>query len=214
MRRHYTPGVDRDGWNARYRADECVWSAEPNRFLREETADLPPGRALDLACGEGRNAIWLAALGWRVTAVDFSDVGLDKAERLAAARGLAGIDWILADLDRYRPEARAFDLVIVLYLHLPWPRMDAVLRRAAEAVAPGGTFLLVGHDLANLADGHGGPRSPDVLYTAEQVVAALPGLRVVEAARRQRPVDRSDGTTAIAIDALVRAERPDTDPAG
>ena len=77
--------MEREQWDERYRADELIWKVEPNRFLVEEVAGLVPGRALDLACGEGRNALWLAERGWQVTAVDFSAVGLEKARRLASA---------------------------------------------------------------------------------------------------------------------------------
>jgi SAM-dependent methyltransferase len=185
--------VNREDWNERYAAAELVWSAEPNRFLVAETSDLEPGRALDLACGEGRNAIWLAERGWDVTAVDFSEVAVEKGR---ARNG--EVDFRVADVLEYEPERAAYDLALVFYLHLPWDELEQVLGRAAAAVAPGGTFLLVGHDLRNLSDGHGGPQDARVLYRAEDVPAALPGLEVV----RAEPVDR-DG----AVDALVRATR-------
>jgi SAM-dependent methyltransferase len=185
--------VNREDWDARYAATELVWSAEPNRFLVAEASDLEPGRALDLACGEGRNAIWLAERGWQATAVDFSAVAVEKGR----ARN-PDVDFRVADVVAFEPGEATYDLVIVFYLHLPWAQMETVLRRAAAAVAPGGTFLLVGHDLRNLTDGHGGPQDAAVLYRAEDVPAALPGLEVV----RAEPVDR-DG----AVDALVRARR-------
>ena len=185
--------MNRDDWNTRYAEQELVWSAGPNRFLVSETEGLPPGRALDLACGEGRNAIWLAERGWQVTAVDFSDIAVDKGR---ARNG--EIDFVVADVLEYDPGEETFDLVIVFYLQLPAGELERVLRKAASAVAPGGTFLLVGHDLRNLTEGHGGPQDAAVLYRAEDVPAALPGLEVV----RAEPVDR-DG----AVDALVRATR-------
>jgi SAM-dependent methyltransferase len=199
--------MDREGWDRRYAGADLVWTADANRFLVEEVSTLAPGRALDLASGEGRNAVWLAERGWAVTAVDFSAVGIDKARRLAAGRAVDSIEWIEADLTDHVPEPGAFDLVVVLYLHLPWPRMAPVLRRAAAALAPGGTFLLVGHDRSNLEQGHGGPQDPAVLYTAESVAAELHGLRIVEAGRRERPVDLPEGGRVVAIDCLVRAER-------
>jgi len=91
--------MDREAWNQRYADAELVWSAEANGFLVQEVADLPPGRALDLGAGEGRNAIWLGERGWRVTAVDFSGVGLQKARRLAEARGVE-VNWIEANLPK------------------------------------------------------------------------------------------------------------------
>jgi len=197
--------VNREDWNRRYEQAGLLWTAEPNRFLVEEAADLPPGRALDVACGEGRNAVWLAGRGWRVDAVDFSATGLDKGRRLAAERGVA-VEFIEGDVTSRAYPAGAYDLVIVFYLQLERAAMRRALRNAVAALAPGGTFLLVGHDRANLDNGYGGPRDPNVLYTPEEVSAELDGLRVLEAARRRRPVE-TDGGEKIAIDCLVRAVR-------
>jgi SAM-dependent methyltransferase len=196
----------REDWNRRYAETEFAWTAEPNRFLVAEAADLAPGRALDLACGEGRNAVWLAERGWRVTAVDFSDVGLATARRLGASRGVA-VDWVLADLLEYRPERAAFDLVVILYLQLPAERRRVVLKRAAEAVAPGGTLLVVGHDLLNLTEGHGGPRNAAVLFTPADVVRELSGVEIERAERVRRSVALEEAQVE-AIDALVRARKP------
>ena len=141
-----------DDWDRRYAGTELVWSAGPNRLFAAEVAELAPGRALDLACGEGRTAVWLAERGWDVTAVDFSAVALEKARAIAERRGVAP-RFVLADLVDYRPAAQAFDLVALLYLQLRAAELQTVLSRAAAAVAPGGTFLLIGHDLANLTEG-------------------------------------------------------------
>jgi len=197
--------VDSADWDRRYAAAELLWSAGPNRFVAEELGDLPPGRALDLACGEGRNAIWLAERGWRVTAVDFSAVALGKARRLAGVRGV-DVDWVLADVRDYRPEAAAFDLVLVAYLQVPAPELAEVLRRGAGAVAPGGSVLVVGHDLYNLTEGVGGPQDAAVLHTPEAVAAELSGFTVHRATRVRRPVETAEGTRE-AIDTLVRATR-------
>lgn len=197
--------MDREGWNRKYSDKELLWTAEPNRFLVAQVGGLAPGRALDLAAGEGRNAVWLAERGWSVDAVDFADVGLAKGRRLAGQRGV-DVHWIQADLDGYVPQSRGYDLVIVLYLHLPWERLRPVLRHAAMAVAPGGTFLLVGHDRTNLEHGHGGPQSRQLLYAAEDVAGVLGGLEVLEAGIRRRPVE-TEGGQATALDCLVRAVR-------
>jgi len=197
--------VNQDDWNRRYSGKDPVWSAEPNRFLVEEVADLKPGRALDLAAGEGRNAIWLAEHGWSVEAVDFSETGLERARRKARERGVE-VQWVLADLLDYVPAAGGFDLVLLFYLQIPWEQMRDVIRRGSQAVAPGGTFLLVGHDRINLEEGWGGPKSPTVLYTPEEVTGELVGLTIREAARRRRPVEDADEGPAVAIDCLVRAE--------
>jgi len=196
-----------EDWNRRYAGSELLWTAQPNRFLVAEAAGLPPGRALDLACGEGRNAVWLAEHGWQVTGVDFSDVAIGKAEQLAAARRVA-VAWEQADLLGYRPERHGFDLVILFYVQLPETSREPILRAAAEAVALGGTLLLVAHDSSNLEHGHGGPSDPAVLYTAADVAADLAdsGLRVEKAEVVRRPVETPAGER-IALDALVRARR-------
>jgi len=198
--------MDREDWNARYAGSELIWTAEPNRFLVEATASLEPGRALDLAAGEGRNAVWLAERGWHVDAVDFSAVGLDKGRKLAADRAVS-VTWIETDLLSHTPPATHYELVILFYLHLPWSSMRCVLRHAARALAPGGSLLLVGHDLTNLERGHGGPRRPEVLYTPDRVAAELPELTITEATRRLRPVETDEGSVN-AIDCLVLAVAP------
>jgi SAM-dependent methyltransferase len=193
-------------WDLRYAGRQLVWTATPNRFLVAEVASLPAGRALDVACGEGRNAVWLAERGWQVTGVDFSPVALAKAAELAAARGVE-VEWVLADLMEWAPPADAFDLVCVMYLQLPAAERTRALRRAMRSLARGGTMLVVGHDLVNLTEGVGGPSSPAVLYTPEDVVGDLRGLAIERAERVRRPVE-VDGAERVAIDALVRARRP------
>ena len=188
------------------RGGELLWSARPNGHFASEVEGLEPGRALDLACGEGRNAVWLAERGWRTTGVDFSDVALAKAERLAASRGVE-VEWIVADVLEHVPERQAFDLVAVLYLQLPHEELAQALRMAIDALAPGGTLLVLGHDTTNLTDGHGGPRDVSVLFTPEDVVAELGGLTVERAEKVLRTVALEDGE-ATAVDAFVRARRP------
>jgi SAM-dependent methyltransferase len=198
--------MDAAAWDQRYAATDLVWSAEPNRFVLAELGDLAPGRALDVGAGEGRNAIWLAARGWRVTAVDFSAVAIDKGRRLAEARGV-DVEWVVADVTDYRPPAGGFDLVVIAYLHLPAADLATVLRRAADAVAPAGTLLVVGHDVTNIADGVGGPQDPGLLYTPQGITACLDGLRIDRAVRASRPVSGETGARE-AIDTVVRAHRP------
>ena len=200
------PGFARDDWNARYAQKELVWSAEPNRLFAAEVGALDPGRALDLACGEGRNAVWLAGLGWQVTGVDFSDVALAKAARLAERRGVE-VEWVLADVLEYDPAPRGFDLVALLYLQLPRAELAPVVRSAADAVAAGGTRVVLGHDTANLTAGYGGPKDATVLYTAADVAPELGDLLVERAESVERTVALDPGE-AVAIDALVRARRP------
>ena len=188
------------------RAESWSGRAQTNRFLVDETATLPPGRALDLACGEGRNAVWLAERGWPVTGVDFSEVGLDKAGGLASARRASTVGH--RGSRRVHAEPRRFDLVLVFYLQVPADQRRAIVRTVAEAVAPGGMFLLVAHDSSNLEHGRGGPQDPAVLYTASDVVANLDGsgLHIERAETVRRPVDTPDGER-VALDALVRGRR-------
>lgn len=197
--------MEREQWDERYRADELVWKAEPNRFLVEEVAGLAPGRALDLACGEGRNALWLAGKGWQVTAVDFSAVGLEKARRLASERELELI-LVEADVVEWEPPVASFDLVVLMYLHLPAGARRRVLRAATRGLAPGATLLVVGHDSTNLTEGVGGPQDPAVLFGPEDIVGDLDGLEIERAERARRPVATGDGEVD-AIDTVVRAVR-------
>lgn len=202
--------MDSGDWDERYSAAEFVWRTQPNEFVATELGALAPGTALDLACGAGRNAVWLAEREWRVTAVDFSGVALDKARTLGVRRGVE-VDWVLADVTEYEPPAKAFDLVLVSYLQLPSAELAGVLASAAETLAGGGTLFVVGHDLTNLTDGVGGPHNPEVLYTPEKVSAqlcgaGLSGLRVERAERVRRTVQRDDGPRE-AVDTLVRATR-------
>ena len=201
--------MDASAWDARY-AEDRQWSVGPNRFVAHALADLPPGRALDLACGEGRNAIWLAARGWQVTALDFSAVGIARGRSSAGEQGLS-LDWVVGDaLTHPLPEV---DLVVVAYLQLVAAERQRALRRAWDAVAPGGTFFLVAHDSTNLTEGTGGPQDASVLYTAEDVLADLDGSpRVVRAERVARQVEQPDGHRGVAEhvawDALVHVVRP------
>ncbi len=188
--------MDAADWNDRYAASELVWSTAPNQFVVEHCAGLTPGTALDLGAGEGRNALWLAQRGWRVTAVDFAQVGLDTGRRLAAAAdppvGPDAIDWVCADATTYRPD-RPQDLVVVAYLQLAAPERAVAVRNAFDALAPGGTLLWVAHDSTNLTEGTGGPQRPEVLMTAEDLLADLArpparGFAVVHAGRVARVV--------------------------
>lgn len=200
--------MDSSTWDARYAsASGLVWSAEPNRFVVESVAGLTPGAALDLAAGEGRNAVWLAERGWRVTAVDFSPVAVERGRELAAARDVT-VEWRVADVTAYRPVPGSYELVLISYLHLPAPDLAGVLDAARRALRPGGTLVVVGHDLANLRGGTGGPQDPAVLLTPEAVVDGLAGLHIQRAETARRPVPTSDGGSIDALDTVVVAARP------
>jgi SAM-dependent methyltransferase len=200
-------GVDAEAWDARYRDSELVWSRGPNQFVEAELAGTPPGRALDLAAGEGRNAIWLAERGWQVTAVDFSQAGLDKGRTLA---GDLHVEWVCADATTWTGDG-SYDVCVVAYLQLAGDERRAAVRGAFGSLRVGGTLLLVAHDSTNLTEGVGGPQDPDVLMTAEEVLGDLDGERfdVARAERVARQVVQPDGDTRTAYDALVRLVRRD-----
>lgn len=199
--------MDAAQWDARYSASELVWGAEPNVFVAAELGALSPGEVLDIACGEGRNAIWLARRGWQAVGVDFSAEAVRRARRLAQEAGVAArVRFVVGDVVADPLPTGPFDAVVVSYLQLPAPQRRATLRKAAARLSPAGTLLVVAHDAANLTDGIGGPQDPSVLFTAEDVVAdlaALPGLLVERADRVRRQVATPDGERS-ALDALVR----------
>jgi SAM-dependent methyltransferase len=203
--------MKREDWDARYADLGPVTALQPNRFVAAETAQLPPGRALDLACGEGRNAVWLAEQGWQVTGIDFSEVAIERARRLANARRVPA-EFVVGDVLATPLEPDRYDLVLIAYLQVGPELRGAVLERAVDALAPGGTLLLVAHDLRNLTEGHGGPSSASVLWTVDEAADALRahGLVVERGEEVRREVEGAPGP---AIDTLVRA-RLDTPPPG
>jgi SAM-dependent methyltransferase len=198
--------MDARGWDERYAGREYVWDVAPNRFVEEHIADLTPGTAIDLAAGEGRNAVWLARQGWDVIAVDFSQVGLEKARRLAQEHGVEDrVRTTQADALTYVP-LQPVDLVVVAYLQLsPEPRRT-ILEHAASWLRPGGTLLVVAHDRSNVEHGHGGPSDPAHCYEVDSTVAALGGLEVTLAGIVERHVESETGS-ATALDTLVIATR-------
>jgi len=189
-------------WDARHAARDPIEARDPDPTLVAEVGALRPGRALDLATGDGRNAIYLAGQGWQVTAVDFSSVALERACASAGAAGV-DVDWIEADLLDWSPPASTFDLVAIVFLHLPPDERRVVYARAAAALRPGGTFLVVGHDRSNLVDGMGGPQDPTVLFTPAEIVAELSGFSVVRSEVIRRGTVESHGP----LDAVVHAVR-------
>jgi SAM-dependent methyltransferase len=186
-------------WDERY-AERQQWSSEPNALIAELLTGLPPGDAVDLAAGEGRHALWLAGLGWRVTAVDFSAVGLARG---AAQPGAERVSWVTADITTWTAPPASQDLVVVAYLHLSQDDTVAVLTRAVGWLRPGGRLLVLGHDLANIDHGVGGPQEPTILHSVDRLAPVAELLTVVrlEQVRRETPA----GT---ALDTLLWGRRP------
>jgi len=190
--------VDAGAWDERYAATPLVWSAGPNQFVESELTSLAPGRALDLACGEGRNARWLAEKGWQVTAIDWSGVAVDKGRRMSDA-----VDWQVGDA-LTAPLPEGLDLVVMAYFQVVAAARRTAVRRSFDALTAGGRLFVVAHDSTNLAEGTGGPQDPSVLYTAEDVLEDLAGadLEVVRAERVPRQVE-----AGTAWDSLVHVAR-------
>lgn len=190
--------MDASGWNQRYGSADRVWSAGPNLYVADRLGPVEPGTGLDLACGEGRNAIWLAGRGWKMTGVDFSEVAIERARSSSD-----DVDFVLDDVRTWEPAGR-FGLVLIAYLHLEPEEMEGVVRQAAGWLEPGGEIFMIGHDRSNLDDGHGGPQVPEVLWSVGALTGWLDGLVQVEAQVVRRPVHSDDGLV-YARDTLVRA---------
>jgi 2-polyprenyl-3-methyl-5-hydroxy-6-metoxy-1,4-benzoquinol methylase len=200
--------MDRNDWNVRYEAQDLLWGLEPNRFVAQEFGDVRPrGRALDLGCGEGRNAIWLAKLGWTVTAVDYSDVALERARRLAAHQNVE-VEWIEADVTTFESPPGAFQLALISYVQIPRPERRTALAHATSALGPGGTLFMIGHARLNLTEGAGGPKDPGVLWEPADISEELTalGLSIQRVEHVRRPFETPEGVKD-AIDTLARAER-------
>ena len=190
--------MDSDAWDARYSTVERLWSAEPNLFLRDRLSPAQPGVGLDLAAGEGRNAVWLQSMGWQMTAVDFSQVAVE--------RGLASspdIEVIHADVLDWEPE-KSYDLIVVAYQHLPEELLRPLIGRLGGWLNTGGEVFLIGHDRSNLEKGYGGPQVPEILWNVDEVLSWLGQLETIEASVVKRPVETDDGQV-FARDTLVRA---------
>lgn len=208
---HGTEMFSQEFWDERYRSTERVWSGHPNLRLVEQVSDLTPGAALDIGSGEGADAIWLAARGWRVTAFDVSTVALQRAARHAEQEGnevAERISWQQADFRSWTAEG-TFDLVSAQFMHLPRPDIEALHRQLAAAVRPGGSLLIVGHHPLDMQSSVPRPDRPELFYTAEEVAASLDqddwDILVADALARET-VD-PDGQPATIHDAVLHARR-------
>jgi thioredoxin reductase/SAM-dependent methyltransferase len=204
--RHEQPLHGEQAWDERYRSRPQNWSGNPNSVLTEEVAGLPVGAALDAGSGEGADAIWLARHGWRVTGAEFSRTALDRAAAQAQQLDLA-VQWLHVDLSKQPPPER-YDLVSAFYLHMPHEARRIVFANLAGAVAPGGTLLIVGHDLSDLETTMPRPNLAEMGWSAQEVVDALgDGWEIVVAEARPRRAADPDGREIAIRDTIVRAVR-------
>jgi len=188
-------------WDQRYAESDRLWSVTPNLFVADRLRHATPGVGLDVAAGEGRNAVWLASLGWKMTAVDFSEV--------AVARGSAEaetVDFVVGDVLVWEPTS-TFDLVLIAYLHLVPSDLADIVGRARGWLAPGGELFMIGHDVSNITDGWGGPQYPEILWDVHDIVDWVQGMTIVESEVVRRPVETEQGRK-FARDTLVRARVP------
>ena len=187
-----------DMWNNRYQESETVFGHEANQFLVEIVEDVDRGTALDLGCGQGRNALWLAESGFTVTGLDLSPVAIAQARARAAELGLdAAFESV--DLLTWEPDGQEWNLVVLAYIHLPEQMRRAVHTAAQRAVAPGGTIVVIAHHLDNLGEGTGGPQRPDWLFTEEQLEDDFSGLDIVRNERVVRTTEHGDALDVVCV---------------
>lgn len=194
------------GWDERHRSGDFEGEG-PNPTLVLGASGLRVGTALELAAGSGTNAVWLARQGWHTTAVDWSPVGLANGRAKAAAAGVE-VEWLEKDLFEWSPPAGSFDLVVIVYLHVPPIERGPVYAAAAAAVAPGGCLLIVGHDRLNATEGEGGPPDSVRLFTADEVAAELLAVDSALIVERAEVVRRVPPPGRAPIDALLVLRRP------
>ncbi|MBB5868929.1 SAM-dependent methyltransferase [Allocatelliglobosispora scoriae] len=199
-------------WDERYRSADRIWSGNPNPHLVTTVTGLTPGTALDVGCGEGADAIWLAAAGWQVTAFDVSAVALERAARQAVEAGTETADritWQRTDLLTWEPGEEQYDLVSAQFIHLPQAELAKLHRQLAAAVRPGGTLLIVGHHPSDLETSMGRPRLPELMFTAEDAAVRLDQdeWKVVAADSRSRETVDPDGQPVTISDAVLHAVR-------
>jgi SAM-dependent methyltransferase len=198
--------MDATEWDERYLAADRLWSAEPNIYVHDRLKTATPGVGLDLAAGEGRNAAWLSGIGWKMTAIDFSSVAVQRG-----SEAVEGIEWVVADVLDWTPPT-TYDLVLVAYLHLEPDVFETLVRRLPSWLSPGGEVFMIGHDVSNIEKGYGGPQVPEILWDAARLSEWLGGLVVVEEGVVRRPIETDEGTV-YARDTLFRARvSPRTEP--
>jgi len=174
-------------WNQRYNQPDYAYGTQPNDFLRSVESSMPRGKLLSLGEGEGRNAVYLATLGYDVTAVDSSDVGLEKARRLAAEKNVK-ITTITADLGEYQIQPDRWDVMVSIFCHVPSAIRVPLHQAVVRGLKPGGVFVLEAFTPRQIDMKTGGPNSPDMLMTLASLRQELAGLKFIQAVELDRNV--------------------------
>jgi SAM-dependent methyltransferase len=174
-------------WDERYASVDWAFGTEPNDFLRQQAPQLPVGPTLCIGDGEGRNGVYLATLGHEVTSVDLSEVGLAKAQRLAAEHGV-NITTEVADLATFGPGTGRWSAIVSIFCHLPSALRAAVYPRLVTGLAPGGVFLLESYTPDQIGRGTGGPGDPDLMNKPAQLTMELAGLDIIHLWEGERDV--------------------------
>jgi len=196
-------------WDVRYAGDDYLFGTEPNEFLVACRPLVPDGgRALSVADGEGRNSVWLAGEGFDVDAFDVSPVAVEKARRLAGARGVQ-VRFAIADAESWSWPVASYDIVAAIFIQFAPPVLRRrIFDRIAHALRPGGLFLLEGYRVEQLAYGTGGPRAVDQLYTEEQLRSELAGLELERMSSYDAAIEEGSGHSGVSALIDVVARRP------
>lgn len=198
-------------WDERYRSRNHLWSGKANHHLVSHASKLGGGKALDVGCGEGADAIWLAERGWRVTALDVSTVALERGATHAAEAGTdiaRRVNWLHEDLMVWNgPEPDSYDLITSQFLHLPKEPREALFQRLAASVSPGGTLLIAGHHPSDFQPDTSREMA-ELCFTASEVATLLDphGWEIIVEASVERLAINPGGHTQ---DAVLRARRHD-----
>ena len=203
-----TPPDPRAMWEGRYSdLDGYLYGTDPNDFLADAVADIEPGDALCYADGEGRNGVYLASLGHRVTSVDLTEAGMAKAAALAASRGVP-LTTVVADMATWDMGDAQWDLVVSIFAHMPPPIRRHVHASLATALRPGGRLVLEAYTPAQIGRGTGGPKVPELTMTLDGLHEELVGLEIVHGLETVRPVVEGPGHTGDGAVVQVIATRP------
>lgn len=199
--------MDAGFWNERYAAGHYVYGEAPNAFLEEVASRIPSGPVLCLAEGEGRNAVYLATLGHRVTAVDQSETGLSKTRALAAKFGVS-VETIRADLADFTVAQAAWAGIVAVFAHLPPPLRKRIHAESVRGLVPGGVFILEAYSPAQMAYDTGGPRDPELLMSLTELGSELRGLELLMAREIERDVIEGTFHTGRGAVVQVLARKP------